>query len=164
MADRIAVMRRGRIVQVGTPRQLYTRPESAFVAEFIGGANLLPGRLEQPGDLFVVATPAGVIRAANGASGMARGDPVVCAVRAESVRLKPAGEPPSERFNRLEAQVRSIMYLGDSEEYSLDLAGGVGLRAVEYNQTSRKAEVGERVALEIDPMEAVVLLPEESNE
>ena len=40
MADRIAVMRRGRIVQVGTPRQLYTRPESAFVAEFIGGTNL----------------------------------------------------------------------------------------------------------------------------
>ena len=45
MADRIAVMRRGRVVQAGTPRELYNRPESAFVAEFIGGTNLLRGTL-----------------------------------------------------------------------------------------------------------------------
>ena len=51
MADRIAVMRRGRLVQVGTPHQLYTRPESAFVAEFIGGTNIYAGRWKRWGDL-----------------------------------------------------------------------------------------------------------------
>jgi iron(III) transport system ATP-binding protein len=63
MADRIAVMRRGRLVQVGTPHDLYTRPESAFVAQFIGGTNLLGGTLEELGDLLTVKTPAGVVRA-----------------------------------------------------------------------------------------------------
>ena len=52
MADRIAVMRRGRLVQVGTPHELYNRPESAFVAQFIGGTNLLRGTLEEVGELL----------------------------------------------------------------------------------------------------------------
>src|SRR5262245_65371477 len=59
MADRIAVMRRGRIVQVGTPRGLYTHPESAFVAEFIGGAHLLPSGLEEGGGFFFIRRTAG---------------------------------------------------------------------------------------------------------
>ncbi|MGZ8532968.1 MAG: ABC transporter ATP-binding protein, partial [Candidatus Binatia bacterium] len=58
MADHIAVMRRGRLVQAGTPRELYTRPRSAFVAEFIGGTNLLHGTLEELGDLLTVSTRA----------------------------------------------------------------------------------------------------------
>src|SRR3989337_148843 len=73
MADRIVVMRRGRLVQVGTPHELYTRPESAFVAEFIGGSNLLRGTLEEVGDLLTVKTQAGIVRAKNGVKGMARG-------------------------------------------------------------------------------------------
>src|SRR5262245_52873027 len=66
MADRIAVMRHGRLVQSGTPRELYTRPQSAFVAEFIGGTNLLPGTLEDLGEVLTVRTQAGVVRAENG--------------------------------------------------------------------------------------------------
>jgi iron(III) transport system ATP-binding protein len=160
MADRIAVMRSGRVVQVGTPRQLYTRPESAFVAGFIGGTNLLAGSLEEPGELLTVRTHAGIVRALHGGKGMRRGDPVVCAVRPESVRLCPVGEAPEERVNRLDGEVETIMYLGDSEEYSLRLAGGVLLRAVEYNPTTRKAEAGDRVTLEVNPCD-VVVLPQE---
>src|SRR5262245_2769297 len=87
MADRIAIMRRGRIVQVGTPRELYMHPESAFVAEFIGGTNLLPGRLEEARGLLI-KTEAGVIHAQNDAKGMA-GQRVLCSVRPEAVRLQP---------------------------------------------------------------------------
>jgi ABC-type Fe3+/spermidine/putrescine transport system ATPase subunit len=166
MADRIAVMRRGRIVQVGTPRQLYTCPESAFVAEFIGGTNLLPGRLEQIDDLLTVRTQIGMVRALNGVKGMARGDLVFCAVRPEAARLKLAEKSsnvtPSERTNHLTGEVQSIMYLGDSEEYSLRLADGVLLRAVEYNPTTRKVEIGDRVDLELDARDVVVLPQEES--
>jgi iron(III) transport system ATP-binding protein len=162
MADRIAVMRRGRIVQVGTPRQLYTHPESSFVAEFIGGANLLPGRLEESGDLLTVRTPFGMVRALNGVKGTNRGDAVFCSVRPESVRVKPAEESPSEPINRLTAEVQSIMYLGDSEEYCLRLADGVLIRAVDYTPTTRRIDVGDRVALEIDPRDVVVLPQEES--
>ncbi len=164
MADRIAVMRRGRLVQVGTPHELYTRPESAFVAQFIGGTNLLRGTLEEVGDLLRVKTQAGIVRARNGVKGIERGDTVYCSVRPESVQLKPAAEssgiPPSEATNQLLAEVQSIMYLGDNEQYSLRLADDVTMHAVEYNPTARKAQVGDRLALQFDA-QAVVVLPQE---
>jgi iron(III) transport system ATP-binding protein len=161
MADRIAVMRSGRVIQVGTPRQLYTRPESAFVAEFIGGTNLLPGKVEERGNLVTVATQIGLVRAANGTKGMTRGDPVLCAVRPESIRLSPTQGPAADNTNHLTGEVQSIMYLGDSEEYTLRLADGTVVRAVEYNPAARKAEVGDRVVLQIDAGDVVVLPREE---
>ena len=161
MADRIAVMRRGHIVQVGTPRQLYTRAESAFVAEFIGGTNLLPGTLEERGEWLTVRTQVGVVRGLNGVKGMARGDPVVCSVRPEAVRLHRSEGSTPEQPNRLTGEVQSIMYLGDSEQYSLRLADGSFVRAVEHNPTARKAEVGDRVVLQVDAHEVIVLPREE---
>lgn len=164
MADRIAVMRRGRVVQVGTPHELYTRPESAFVAQFIGGTNLLRGTLEEVGDLLTVKTQAGVVRAKNGVKGIARGEPVFCSVRPESLRLSGAAESGGRvsagAANELIAEVQSIMYLGDNEQYALRLADNAIVRAVEYNQPTRKAQVGDQVALHFDP-EAVVVLPQE---
>ncbi len=163
MADRIAVMRRGRLVQVGTPYELYTRPESAFVAQFIGGTNLINGTLEEIGDLLTVKTQAGVVRAKNGVKGIKRGDTVFCSVRPESLVIRPAAELsaiPSRTTNQLLAEVKSIMYLGDNEQYSLHLADSVMMHAVEYNVSARKAQVGERVALQFDA-QAVVVLPQE---
>ena len=163
MADRIAVMRRGRLVQVGTPHELYTRPESAFVAQFIGGTNLLGGTLEELGDLITVKTPTGIVRAKNGVKGMKRGDPVLCSVRPESLQIQPAAETndaESPATNHLLAEVNSIMYLGDNEQYSLRLADSVMMHAVEHNPTTRKAQVGDRVTLQFDA-QAVVVLPQE---
>ena len=164
MADRIAVMRRGRVVQAGTPRELYNRPESAFVAQFIGGTNLLRGTLEEAGDRLTVKTQAGVVHARNGVKGIARGAPVFCSVRPESLRLtstpESSGRPADGAINELTAEVQSIMYLGDNEQYSLRLPDNAVLRAVEYNLPTRRAQVGDRVALQFDA-QAVVVLPEE---
>jgi ABC-type Fe3+/spermidine/putrescine transport system ATPase subunit len=164
MADRIAVMRRGRLVQTGTPRELYARPRSAFVAQFIGGTNLLYGRLEEVGDFLTVRTEAGVILGTNGVDGLARGTAVLCSVRPESLRLKPAGEPSGSPLrnvvNELVAEVRSIMYLGDNEQYSLQLPDGIVVRAVEHNPVARKAQVGDRLAIQFDA-QSVVVLPQE---
>jgi ABC-type Fe3+/spermidine/putrescine transport system ATPase subunit len=164
MADRIAVMRRGRVVQAGTPHELYTRPESAFVAEFIGGTNLLRGTLEEVGDLLTVKTQAGVVCAKNGVKGISRGASVFCSVRPESLRLTSAaessGRPPAGTTNELPAEVQSIMYLGDNEQFALRLADNTIVRAVEYNQPMRKAQVGDRLALQFDA-QAVVVLPQE---
>jgi iron(III) transport system ATP-binding protein len=164
MADRIAVMRRGRIVQVGTPRQLYTRPESMFVAEFIGGTNWLPGILEEHEDLLTVRTPVGAIRALDGVKGMACGDRVFCSVRPESVRLHPADGPTLEPLNQLTGEVQSIMYLGDSEQYTLRLADGTLIRAVQYNPREKRAEVGDRVAFDVDARDVIVLPPEDQGD
>ena len=162
MADRIAVMRRGRLVQCGTPHELYRLPQSAFVAQFIGGTNLLHGTLADAGELLTVETNSGVVRGKNGVNGMQPGAAVFCSVRPESVRVKHAEVPsnPCDGTNALMAEVLSIMYLGDSEEYSLRLADSTVVRAVEYNPTARKAQVGDRLALEFDA-NAVVVLPQE---
>jgi iron(III) transport system ATP-binding protein len=164
MADRIAVMRRGRVVQVGTPRELYTRPESAFVAEFIGGTNLLPGRLEEAGDFFLVKTDAGIVRAQNGAQGGMRGHPVFCSVRPESLHVRPVQGSPPEFMNQLMGEVQSIMYRGDSEEYCLRLGGGILLRAAEHDHPTTKAQVGDQVMIQFDPRDVVVLPQEESSD
>jgi iron(III) transport system ATP-binding protein len=168
MADRIGVMRHGRIVQVGTPRELYKRPESAFVAEFIGGTNLLPGKLEEVGDLMTVKTTAGIVHALNGVKGTARGDPVFCSVRPESMRIEPvdisANSTQSSQINQLTGEVQSIMYLGDSEQYSVRLADGAVVRAVEYNPVAKTAEVGDRVTVKINAQDVVVLPQEEQGD
>jgi iron(III) transport system ATP-binding protein len=164
MADRIAVMRRGRLVQVGTPHELYTRPQSAFVAQFIGGTNLLRGTLQQSGDLLTVATAAGLVRARDGVHGIAPGAAVFCSIRPESLRLmapeQASGSAAAEPINELPAVVQNIMYLGDNEQYELRVAENTVLRAVEYNQDMRKAAVGDRMALRFDA-QSVVVLPEE---
>jgi iron(III) transport system ATP-binding protein len=164
MADRIAVMRRGRIVQVGTPRQLYAQPESVFVADFIGGTNWLPGTLEERKDLLTVSTLVGLVRAFNGVKGMVCGDRVFCSVRPESVRLHQAERPTSEPLNQLIGEVQSIMYLGDSEQYTLRLGDGSLIRAVEYNPREKGAEVGDRVALEISAHDVIVLPREDTGD
>ncbi|MGH7844952.1 MAG: ABC transporter ATP-binding protein [Candidatus Binatia bacterium] len=168
MADRIAVIRRGRIVQVGTPRQLYARPESAFVAEFIGGTNLLPGTCEEVGDVVTVKTQAGTLNAVNGGKRTGRGDRVVCSVRPEAVRVRAAGESrditESARTNQLVGEVQSIMYLGYSEEYSLRLGDGVLVRAIEHNPTTREAQVGDQVVLQVDARDVIVLPQEKPDE
>src|SRR5262245_3904801 len=162
MADRIAVMRRGRLVQAGTPHELYTNPQSAFVAEFIGGTNLLRGTLEEVGDLLTIKTGAGVVRAKNSVKGVARSNPVFCSVRPECVRLKSGGPASASTgvVNELDAEVQSIMYLGDNEQYCLRLGDGIILRAVEYNPTLKKVQVGDRLALQFDA-QSVVVLPQE---
>jgi len=164
MADRIAVMRRGRLVQAGTPRELYTRPESAFVAEFIGGTNLLRGTLTGVGEILTVTTQAGVVHAQNGARGLAPGEPVFCSVRPESLRLAPAAQAggglPAQATNELLAEVESVMYLGDNEQYTLRLADDTIMRAVEYNPCTSKSGIGEKILVQFDPR-AVVVLPHE---
>ena len=93
MGDQVAVFNEGRIVQLGTPEDVYLRPRTAFVADFIGEANLIPARYAQ-GMVYVEglealepATDANVDGAAEGA--------VVIAVRPENIRLEPAADGPA---------------------------------------------------------------------
>ncbi len=156
MADRIAVMYRGRAVQIGTPRQLYSRPESAFVAEFIGGTNLLPGRVRQKTELLAIDTAVGLLHGVNGSNAINSGDDVLCSIRPESLRFV-IGEALGEERNDLTGEIRNVMYLGDREEYTLRLADGSLLRAVEYNQLSGTAKLGTRVRIRVEPRDVIVL-------
>ncbi len=100
MSDRVAVFSAGRVVQEGTPQHLYEHPRTAFVADFVGGANVLPG--ERLGTAF---------------SGQR------LALRPERVEVLPAGQ------GRLQATVLGVHYLGAQTRLELD-AGGMSIQAL----------------------------------
>ncbi|WP_158741988.1 ABC transporter ATP-binding protein [Acidisphaera sp. L21] len=146
MSDRVILMRNGRIVQQGTPRDLYETPNCRFAAEFVGNANLLPGVLDGPGRIRV-----GDLRlnAATPASGDA--DLLVC-IRPENVQI--AGEAGGE--NVFAAQVERVGYLGNSLSCEIS-AGGLRLRA-DLPAHSRMQQ-GASIHLRVDPAN-ITLVPE----
>jgi ABC-type Fe3+/spermidine/putrescine transport system ATPase subunit len=124
LSDRIAVMRDGRILQVATPRELYERPRTRFVADFVGVNNFIPGVCRAVADgRAVVETPLGILQAL--ASGdVAPGSRCVLAVRPENVALgAPAGGE-----NAVEARVVLASYLGNTLRYDVEAAGGLALK------------------------------------
>ena len=115
VADRIAVLKDGKLVQVGTPADLYLRPWTSFVADFMGPTNLLPGKVvSRAGTLLEVETPAGLITATTNS---VTSDKVVLSIRPERMRTVKASQPqPMHGVNRLVGQVVESTYLGDSSE------------------------------------------------
>jgi putative spermidine/putrescine transport system ATP-binding protein len=115
LADRVAVMHHGRIVQDGTPSDVMTRPASAFVAELSGAELLLHGVVEGRDDDLVAVRIAGqlLLWAAAGDAGLAAGDRAAVAYRPEDVLLSPADDvTPTSAVNRVAVTVRSLVGSG----------------------------------------------------
>ena len=112
MSDRIAVMLDGRVVQEGTPQEIYSRPVDGFVAGFVGNINFLSGRVKSraPQGDSVVETPVGLIHCSN--ASLAEGRQVKIAIRPESITV--ARSVPEARPNEFQAQVVRVQFLGDS--------------------------------------------------
>ncbi len=106
MADRIALLNQGKIVQVGTPQNLYDYPNCRFAADFIGAMNFFEGEVEERG----VRTNGGALLHGAIPEGLADGARVDLAVRPERVKL--SIEPPASDLNRLEGQISDITYYG----------------------------------------------------
>ena len=145
MSDRIAVMRQGRVLQVGTPREIYDAPGDLFVAGFIGHVNFLPGRVVagQNGFLELELELASGGRVAGLATGpMAQGADAVLAVRPERLRLEPEGSA----YSWVEGTIRQVVYLGDAVRYQVML-GERELQASQPTHQARQRRVGERLRL-----------------
>ena len=136
LADRIAVMNHGKIVQVGTPAEIYEQPNSRYVADFIGNINLLEGR--------VVNAAGGSVRMDCGGTGAtvgvdqdlsaSPGDTAWFAVRPEKIGVSLS--PPVDRsMNAVEGQVWDIGYLGDISVYHVRLPTGATVKATVTNAT-----------------------------
>ena len=127
LSSRIAVMRAGRVVQVDTPRMLYERPASRYVAEFVGTANLFEGKvLGVAGGLIRVATSEGDMLVAADGTSPATGARVAVVVRPEKFRLGPVSA--GARHNRVSGRVREVAYFGDHTVYRLQTAAGSAVR------------------------------------
>jgi ABC-type Fe3+/spermidine/putrescine transport system ATPase subunit len=158
MADRLAVMSMGRVEQIGRPRQVYRRPRDRFVANFIGEANLIPGRLGAvEGRGGQVRTELGEFQARLGPTVPEVGAEVECMVRPECLRV---GEDADNTFR---ARLMSSVYLGEVEQYVLQ-AGEQALRAVVANPGEEAPEPGADVTVGFAASDAVLLPPEGGEE
>ncbi len=155
MSDRIAVMNRGRIEQLGTPEELYDRPATTFVADFIGTTNLLHGVVE------AVEAGAAVVRLASGdlcrvgTVGRAVGETVDLSVRPESITIAPLPNGNGSSA-LLGATIQQAAYLGATVQYQLRTAGGIPMTAL-APKTAGRLEPGTQVALSWPAGEALVL-------
>ena len=150
MSERIGVMSEGRLLQVGTPREIYERPASRFVADFIGRTNLLDASVEA----------AGTVRLANGArieaeTSMPAGSEVSVSLRPERARLHRRGTGAAGGSS-LDGEVRDITYLGHAMVYEV----AVGEMSVEVRvegEAGQPFAAGDEVTISWDRGAAAVV-------
>ena len=134
MASRIAVMRQGRVLQVGTPREIYEQPNCRFVADFIGNVNLFDGQLQHTtSDRCEISSPEGVLVVAHSAAGTTDpiGTAVSVAVRPEKIHM--AKTRPDVSDNLFTGKVREIAYFGSYSTFIVDMLSGKSVKITEGN-------------------------------
>jgi len=163
IADRIAIMRDGRIVQMGTPLEVYRRPVSSFVASFIGEANFLDGTVRHTeGDETQVETPVGTW-VSRGATPARPGTAVKLCIRPEALHFDapPSGATP----NLFAGQLRDTIYLGELAQHRFCLSGSdaaattatVEFKACELNPRQIARDAPAAAQAWVAPEDVVVL-------
>jgi putrescine transport system ATP-binding protein len=141
LASRIAVMDRGRVVQVGTPSEIYEFPASRFVADFVGTANLFEGtvRSSEAGLVTVQCTETGCDLLVDDGGSFTPGQRIWVALRPEKIRI---GKQPvaGARTNQLRGTVWELGYLGNRSTYRIKTSNGKLITAFSQNER-RTAEL-----------------------
>ena len=155
MSDRIALMNKGRVVQLGTPEDLYLRPKSAFVAEFVGRSNIIQGKVEQ-----VNSDGRGVVKTAFGPlscllPGTAqKGQTAELMVRPHGVEILPAGAE-AKGANVFAATVGRTSFLGEFFDIELVSADGTIVRV--FGSPYERHQTGTAVAFRLPEDRCLVL-------
>jgi putative spermidine/putrescine transport system ATP-binding protein len=145
LGDRIVVMRKGAIAQIGTPREIYFAPKSRFVAEFIGAANIIESPIENG---YLVLS--GGRQPIGGTKSL---DAAVAMIRPETIAIVEVASAP------LSGTIDSVSFIGDRQRI---VVGGAADRSLTVDAPNTiRAQLGEKVGLQIAP-DAVRLLPPES--
>jgi len=154
MSDRIAVMNRGRVEQVGAPEEIYERPQTTFVAGFIGVSNLMPATVASAGEVRLDQGPS--VRADGAELGV--GTRCYAVVRPEKLHIDAldAGDGASSNgLPHVEGVVESSVYLGTATQIVVDLGEGVRMTVLVPNASEADRQTlpggGARVALSWEP-------------
>ena len=139
MSDRIVLLTGGRVAQIGTPDELYHRPRSRFVADFLGQSNLLDGRVEEHGPPVCVRTADGLrLRSeplpSEPAPTFQIGESVSVMVRPENVTIETRSEPLGEVENTVDGTVAESITLGGVVRHYVTGQGGRTFISVEFNR------------------------------
>ncbi len=134
MSDRIAIMNQGRIEQIGTPADLYDRPDTRFVADFLCDTNFVEGTLIETAEGAARMRTAGGTEIAGvlADASLGVGAPVVAGIRPEKIRINPDN---ADLANRCKAAIREVVYSGDSIRYQVAGPDQVGLLVTAPNRT-----------------------------
>ncbi len=160
LADRIAVMDRGEVRQVGSPTEIYEFPNSRFVAGFIGSITAFEARaLGREDGALVLEVPALGRVTARDVPGVAEGQAVTLALRPEKLRIS---KDRPEGGNAFEGAVKDLAYFGKDSLYRIALPSGALVQAHAVNarrgdEAARVADWDDRVWLSFDPASAIVL-------
>ena len=155
MSTVIAVMHEGRVLQEGPPREIYDRPNSKFVADFIGSTNFLSGRLveEETGtETCTIASSIGPLRCYR-AGDVTNGRDVMVSIRPENVSLR--REKPEKTANVFEGKVRVAMFLGEFLDCEVEV-GGQTIHARQH--PSLRVSEGDGIYVEL-PVEHCIVVP-----
>jgi spermidine/putrescine transport system ATP-binding protein len=158
MSDRIAVMNKGQVEQLGSPREIYERPRTAFVAEFIGSLNTLELKIDElVGDYGITRFAAGERVVASVAGRHAVGETIRVAVRPEHVQIGPVEGATAGDGSQLGGTIAELVYLGMYTQFHVDTAAG---RIVSHRLAGEPAvqlEAGAAVAVFWQPEHASVV-------
>lgn len=158
IADRMAVMHEGEVLQIGTPEQIYKRPHNRMVCNFIGETNFMDGKVVRSGGgLVAVETALGILSgvAGNPEAEFADGQSVKVSIRPECIQLSPY---PSEE-NGFSGTINESVYLGEIAQYSLlSDNGNVPLKVFELNPRHIGSKTQETIHAFVDPEDVVILV------
>ncbi|PWT87383.1 MAG: polyamine ABC transporter ATP-binding protein [Proteobacteria bacterium] len=149
ISDRIAILRSGKVEQIGTPEEIYQRPQTAFVAEFLGGTNMLPGVVRGFDGRTTEVASCGTIISLQGRVGDT-GQKLLLSIRPEALRLAENSETPA-----LHATLVLREFLGQIQRLHAALPDGTQIRVSALGSRHAVA-VGAAVALAYDPAQITV--------
>ncbi|MEI9406970.1 ABC transporter ATP-binding protein [Mesorhizobium argentiipisi] len=150
MSDRIVVMNAGSAEQIGTPEEVYERPATAFVADFLGKANMLSGTVSRSDGPTIVTLAGGQTVNVLSPKALPQGSAVTVVVRPQKLSVGRASA------NRLPGRIVSASYLGGSAIYEVDIGGKANIRA-NTPIDGRVLREGEAIELGFDPHDCVLL-------
>ncbi len=156
LSDRVAVMNLGRLEQVGSPQDLYERPETAFVADFVGESNTLRGTVERvDGESASIVSSGGLHLTASMPAGVATGADVRIMVRPERVFI---GDEAEGFTNQFRGAIKDVSYIGDSSRYQIALSAEEVVTASVHNRgiASLSVEAGHKVRVGFRPSDLMV--------
>ncbi len=154
MADRMAIMKDGVFVQVGTPREIYQSPVDPFVASFVGETNFITGNIQEISNgKATIETSVGVLHSECVYHNFTPGQEVSCSIRPETIHLH-----GNSAQNQLTAKVGAVTYLGRVEEYELRIVDTLKLKAIIHDPGTETKKPGETVNISLSP-KAIVPLP-----
>jgi len=167
MSDSVCIMKDGRLVQIGTPRELYDEPVNGYVADFVGKSNFFAGTAGRAHEGLIDVTLADGMKAAGRASKSTarpeQGSLVLVSVRPEQIRLVAAtGDLPNGVAFRAEARVLNRIFLGEQTEYIVthERLGDFMVRSPRQGNQATAFEIGDRVAVGWSPDAALILAKE----